>query len=204
MFSIEQQSISRPESPNSFQQQRFNTGALSVCVNDLGSIFPNSSAGTGMSPTHPGTPLSSTSSAGFTHYGFNSHGSASMHSRSGSNATYPRSASPAMSSISVTTSISEKDHMCPPLSRGSDTSAPSSAASSNASGSERPTRTKRRLSNYDRKDVCQYACAHPNARQEDIAERWDVERSTVSKILKNRYLYLNLSTTMDNFNSKFR
>ena len=51
---------------------------------------------------------------------------------------------------------------------------------------------KKRLQNRQRKEICQYYMEHPNARQEDIAARWGVERSTVSKILKNKHHWMNI------------
>jgi hypothetical protein len=49
---------------------------------------------------------------------------------------------------------------------------------------------KQKLANSDRKAICMYAKQHPNARQEDIAARYNVERSTISKILKNKERWL--------------
>ena len=49
---------------------------------------------------------------------------------------------------------------------------------------------KQKLANSDRKAICMYAKAHPSARQEDIAARYNVERSTISKILKNKERWL--------------
>ena len=45
---------------------------------------------------------------------------------------------------------------------------------------------KRRLYNTDRRLICIYAEDNPGVKQEDIAARFGVERSTVSKILKQR------------------
>ena len=49
---------------------------------------------------------------------------------------------------------------------------------------------KQKLANADRKAICLYAKQHSNARQEDIAARYNVERSTISKILKNKERWL--------------
>lgn len=49
---------------------------------------------------------------------------------------------------------------------------------------------KQKLANSDRKAICMYAKQHPSARQEDIAARYNVERSTISKILKNKERWL--------------
>ncbi|KAF7291598.1 HTH CENPB-type domain-containing protein [Mycena chlorophos] len=96
------------------------------------------------------------------------------HSRSTSLSTNPRSASPALSTVSALTSISS--HSLP--------------AASVLSPIERPK--KQRLFNTQRREICEYHISHPNARQEDIARAFGVERSTVSKILKNKQKWLNI------------
>ncbi|THV05240.1 hypothetical protein K435DRAFT_850126 [Dendrothele bispora CBS 962.96] len=57
----------------------------------------------------------------------------------------------------------------------------------------RPKQRKQRLFNVDRQAICQYHLEHPTARQEDIAALYGVERSTISKILKNKAKWLNVS-----------
>ncbi|KAH6912533.1 hypothetical protein BKA70DRAFT_1218715 [Coprinopsis sp. MPI-PUGE-AT-0042] len=52
--------------------------------------------------------------------------------------------------------------------------------------------TKKKLDGLDKKRICLYHANHSNARQEDIAELFGVERSTVSKILKNKEEWLNV------------
>ena len=52
--------------------------------------------------------------------------------------------------------------------------------------------TKQRLYNIDRKKICVYAEENPNLRQEDIARKFNIERSTVSKILKEKDRWLNV------------
>lgn len=52
--------------------------------------------------------------------------------------------------------------------------------------------TKQRLYNIDRKKICVYAEDNPNLRQEDIARKFNIERSTVSKILKNKHRWLSI------------
>ncbi|KAF8526156.1 hypothetical protein JB92DRAFT_1189867 [Gautieria morchelliformis] len=54
----------------------------------------------------------------------------------------------------------------------------------------KPPHRKQKLANSDRKAICMYAKQHPSARQEDIAARYNVERSTISKILKNKERWL--------------
>lgn len=51
---------------------------------------------------------------------------------------------------------------------------------------------KSRLYNLDRKAICCYARDHPDSRQEEIANRYGVERSTISKILKQKEKWLNM------------
>ncbi|WQF75981.1 Putative HTH CenpB-type DNA-binding domain, Homeobox-like domain superfamily [Colletotrichum destructivum] len=50
---------------------------------------------------------------------------------------------------------------------------------------------RRVLSDDDRKKMCQYAAEHPNVKQTDIGAMFGVERSTVSKVLRNKEKYLN-------------
>lgn len=52
---------------------------------------------------------------------------------------------------------------------------------------------KHRLRDLDRKMICQYHLDNPNARQEDIGSHFGVERSTISKILKEKDKWLNIS-----------
>jgi hypothetical protein len=57
---------------------------------------------------------------------------------------------------------------------------------------ERQKQRKQRLFNVDRKAICIYHMQYPNARQEDIAQRYGVERSTISKILKHKTRWMNV------------
>ncbi|KAF4932056.1 Tigger transposable element-derived protein 2 [Colletotrichum viniferum] len=50
---------------------------------------------------------------------------------------------------------------------------------------------RRVLTDEDRKKMCQYAAEHPNVKQTDIGAMFGVERSTVSKVLRNKEKYLN-------------
>ncbi|KAI0647752.1 hypothetical protein C8Q79DRAFT_528674 [Trametes meyenii] len=52
---------------------------------------------------------------------------------------------------------------------------------------------KRRLYNTDRREICAFAREHPGVKQEDIAIRFRVERSTVSKILKQKARWLSVA-----------
>ncbi|TKA68584.1 hypothetical protein B0A55_08379 [Friedmanniomyces simplex] len=57
--------------------------------------------------------------------------------------------------------------------------------------SMRPTPTPRKtLTDLDRKRMCQYAEDHPNAKQTEIGAIFGVERSTVSKVLRQKEKYL--------------
>ncbi|KAF7299191.1 HTH CENPB-type domain-containing protein [Mycena indigotica] len=127
-------------------------------------------------PTYhsPLTPTSSTSS--FSPYRASFF---AAHSRSNSISTNPRSASPALSTISALTSISSH-------------SVPKSFGSTTAAHSESERPKKQRLFNTQRREICEFHLSHPNARQEDIARQFGVERSTVSKILKNKTKWLNI------------
>ncbi|TIB34834.1 hypothetical protein E3P86_02773 [Wallemia ichthyophaga] len=65
--------------------------------------------------------------------------------------------------------------------------APSPSGSSNTSaGSSIGPRRKTKLINETRRAICVFAEENPSARQEDIASRYQIERSTVSKILKQK------------------
>lgn len=98
----------------------------------------------------------------------------------------PRSASPALSVASALTSVS-------------------SASNSHLFTGESPVRKlpvlmqrrdrKKRLYNIDRYRICMHAQNHPGMKQEDIAAQFGVERSTVSKILKQKARWLSVSPT---------
>ncbi|KAI6787759.1 hypothetical protein KC361_g9397 [Hortaea werneckii] len=49
---------------------------------------------------------------------------------------------------------------------------------------------RKTLTNNDRKRMCQYAEDHPNAKQTEIGDAFGVERSTVSKVLRQKDKYL--------------
>ena len=58
------------------------------------------------------------------------------------------------------------------------------------------SKTRSRLSDLQRKQICEYAEKHPNAKHQDIAEAFNdrysglkLERSTITKILKKREIY---------------
>ncbi|KAG6850270.1 hypothetical protein H0H93_015527 [Arthromyces matolae] len=57
---------------------------------------------------------------------------------------------------------------------------------------QKPRGKKRHLEDADRKAICLYHQEHPQERQEDIGKEFDVERSTISKILKQKAKWLNI------------
>ncbi|KAF8650150.1 hypothetical protein AX16_005385 [Volvariella volvacea WC 439] len=122
------------------------------------------------------------------------------HSRSNSSSTpmAPRSTSPALSNTSVITSISSSNpHAYMGYSRMSPPDAPSGAQTT------RPKR-KQRLVNSQRKQICLDHMANDKLRQEDIALKYGVERSTVSKILKGKQKWLSLPDNDDLRTAKHR
>lgn len=64
--------------------------------------------------------------------------------------------------------------------------------------------TKKKLNGAEKKHICQYHLGHQNAPQEDIAKMFDIERSTVSKILKLKSHWLNECATLDKQRYTFR
>ena len=63
---------------------------------------------------------------------------------------------------------------------------------------------KQRLFNHQRKEICLYHQENPGIRQEDIANKWGVERSTVSKILKQKSKWLNVPDGEEPHTAKHR
>jgi len=60
----------------------------------------------------------------------------------------------------------------------------SSSASPEENKSPKEKHTKNKLRNIERKEICLLAEHNPSIRQEDIALKFGVERSTISKVLK--------------------
>ena len=52
---------------------------------------------------------------------------------------------------------------------------------------------KQRLYSVDRKIICEFAVQNPTYKQEEIARKFNIERSTVSKILKHKHRWLRIS-----------
>ncbi|EJF57114.1 CenpB-DNA-bind-domain-containing protein [Dichomitus squalens LYAD-421 SS1] len=100
----------------------------------------------------------------------------------------PRSASPALSVASALTSVSSASN-----SQLFTVSAESPIRKLAALGQRRDR--KKRLYNIDRYRICMHAQQHPGMKQEDIAAHFGVERSTVSKILKQKARWLSVSPT---------
>ncbi|KAG6890786.1 hypothetical protein C0995_003216 [Termitomyces sp. Mi166 len=80
----------------------------------------------------------------------------------------------------------------PALSADSSASAPDTPPAEVIS---KPRGKKRHLEDHDRKAICLYHQEHPQERQEDIGKEFDVERSTISKILKQKAKWLNIPDT---------
>ena len=59
-----------------------------------------------------------------------------------------------------------------------------------SASSKKSSKGKTRLRNIDRKLICEAARDDPKVRQEDLAARFGIERSTVSKTLKNKDKWL--------------
>ncbi|SPC65476.1 uncharacterized protein UHOD_00631 [Ustilago sp. UG-2017b] len=56
----------------------------------------------------------------------------------------------------------------------------------------RMSKQKKKLRNIDRKMICDYSVAHPTVKQDAIANEFGIERSTVSKILKQKDKWLSI------------
>ncbi|KAH9955157.1 hypothetical protein BC827DRAFT_890037 [Russula dissimulans] len=96
----------------------------------------------------------------------------------------PRAVSPAHSVASAITSLTEGTSIRSDLDRPL-FKYPSGEALQKLIGKPR----KQRLFNHQRKEICLYHQENPGIRQEDIANKWGVERSTVSKILKQKSMF---------------
>jgi len=133
-----------------------------------------------LSPYHPGTPTSS----------YSPYEHAARRSRTRSDSTFDgRGNSPASSSNSGRTPFSPRGADC----SGRADSSRESLAALKSSKDREPKHHKHRLRDVDRKNICIYHHTHPNARQEDIGSVFGVERSTISKILKDKDRWLNIS-----------
>ena len=70
---------------------------------------------------------------------------------------------------------------------------PTQDAASGEDAAAAGTKKKSRLTNLDRRDICIYQRDNPGVRQEEIAKKWGVERSSISKILKEKFKWLSIS-----------
>jgi len=173
--------MSRPHTPtNCPDSSRYHQQA------DRGSMYSiTSSGGSGsipmQSPRYLPTPVSGSPYSPFSLF--------PAHSRSTSSysASNPRSASPALSVASALTSLSSS-HSTP----NSSFAAYPLPTPPVGPVVPRAKQRKQRLFNVDRKAICVYHQENPNARQEDIAARYGVERSTISKILKHKTKWMNV------------
>jgi len=106
------------------------------------------------------------------------------HSQAGSTSySYDhRPPSPALSHISSPSDIDPND--LPNVARDFIDGAVASSA--------RPKSKKAKLTNALRKEICLYQQHHSHQKQEEIAQRFGVERSTISKILKEKKTWLNI------------
>lgn len=111
-------------------------------------------------------------------------------STSDSNANNQRSVSPALSNVSALTSVSSTSGPVPQVSHVYPEFMGSKLPGNLSLGKSK--QRKQRLCNVDRKAICQHHQEFPTARQEDIAAKFGVERSTISKILKNKNKWLNM------------
>ncbi|KAJ3553664.1 hypothetical protein NM688_g3488 [Phlebia brevispora] len=109
---------------------------------------------------------------------------------------------------SPTTSPSSEDTWSPfraldsstrPLARGTSPTSTSTSTISSASNfnnsSSSTVRRKKRVSSTDKADICRMHENEPELRQQDIAARYHVERSTISKILKEKERWLSIAHT---------
>lgn len=151
----------------------------------------------------PGTPFDIGSGA-FVHSGaaMTAYGAfMPTHSRStsgsgSSGSSHLRSASPAASISSAITSVSSasvrRSRVQPPLPSPQLADHSNEQENENLASSKGPRQKHRktRLEHADRRRICEYSRQFPSLKQEEIAREFKVERSTVSKILKDRERWL--------------
>ncbi|KDQ62590.1 hypothetical protein JAAARDRAFT_465353 [Jaapia argillacea MUCL 33604] len=182
--------MSRPHTPNNLVHPSHYQRPPDHTVMTLGNS-PLTMSSHSASPTYPSTPLATPFSPYLPYH---------VHSRSDSTSTSnPRSASPALSVASALTSISSASG---PNTHTFSTFPPNGANMSPVI--QRQKHRKHRLFNVDRKEICIYHKENPTARQEDIAAKYGVERSTISKILKNKAKWLNVPDHEDMLVAKHR
>ncbi|KAN0087445.1 hypothetical protein V8E55_006066 [Tylopilus felleus] len=182
LFSLKT-AISRPHTPvSATDSARYSQTADRASTYPLPSTAPASAVPL-HSPRYLPSPVSGSPYSPFSLY--------PTHSRSASSysTSNPRSASPALSVASALTSISSAASAAPNSQTFAAYSLPSPPVGPVV---PRAKQRKQRLFNVDRKAICMYHQDNPNARQEDIAARYGVERSTISKILKHKTKWMNV------------
>ncbi|EJT98667.1 hypothetical protein DACRYDRAFT_118476 [Dacryopinax primogenitus] len=92
--------------------------------------------------------------------------------------THSRTMTPTSTTPSLHSSAYSTSSLSPP--------SLTSATTSSGSSSRRAPKRKAKLTNHLRKEMLEFAEKHPKMTQTDIGIRFEVERSTVSKTLKNR------------------
>ncbi|TFY68822.1 hypothetical protein EVG20_g3397 [Dentipellis fragilis] len=175
-------SQSRPQTPDNYNpapqyQQHPNPSADGVSPMTM---HPHQHA----SPQYP-SPPTPVAGYGFPYYPTHSR----SNSGSANSVTNPRSASPALSVASALTTVSSASG--PNMHNFGQFSQGSPSTMSPAVGRPGKQR-KQRLFNVDRKAICVFHKENPTMRQEDIAARYGVERSTISKILKQKTKWMNV------------
>ncbi|CAO1622183.1 unnamed protein product [Sympodiomycopsis kandeliae] len=194
-------SLSQQQHQQSHQQQHQMQpmSQQHLSAHHLGSVSPsNSSIASGTSwaspSTHPGTAPSLTGSSfsPLTSTDSRFSGTApSMDSRDTSMDGYSNSAT----SISRASPASQQDH-----SMVASTSNSSSGSNFNGGiGLNITTRQKHKskLLNIDRKRICLQHLRNPKLKQEDLAQIFGIERSTVSKVLKEQERWLSIADDSD-------
>lgn len=171
-YSSTYESASRPQSPTSSRDDQYGMNVASA----VPMIIQNQS----YRPLTPSslTPNSIMSYPSFDHqYSNHSQVSATSH-------TYDhRPPSPALSTVSSRSDSGHQD--TPDVARDS----PDRDV---LTSSTRPKPKKAKLTNALRKEICLYQQQNAHQKQEEIAQRFGVERSTVSKILKEKKTWLNI------------
>jgi hypothetical protein len=159
----------------------------------LGSPFqPQNQSDTQPHPPRPPLPFPLRSSA---LYQQNDHFPSTPTMTTSSHSSYPsgRSSSPAYSIAS--TALTSLSGGMPSGSTSVYSPVTFSRPCSPDSTKRLPMKSKSKLTDFQRKSICLYAQAHPKMKQEDIANEFGVERSTISKILKSKEKWMTLDSS---------
>lgn len=100
-------------------------------------------------------------------------------------------------SSSMSSAPSSRSHQeGPPPTPSSSRHRHKKSASSSTAATTSPKKPRggagRKLTDQDRRNICRHREANPSVKQDIIAERFNIERSTVSKILKNKEHWLSI------------